>query len=352
MGKCSKDKRDIYYRLAKEQGWRARSAFKLIHIDEQFEILDRSKVKRVVDLCAAPGSWSQVLADRLDPLNNEDVKIVAVDLQQMAPIPGVTCLRGDITELSTAEEIISKFDGKSAELVICDGAPDVTGNHDIDEFVQSQLIVAALNITTHLLSEGGSFIAKVFRQRDIDLLYEQLRIFFDSVICAKPRSSRISSCEAFVVCQGYKPPAGFVPSMENPLLTGKYENLDKILEKDYDNPTNRCIVPFVACGDMNGLDPDRNYPLDVDIDWSKVNPVMLRKTGAASSATGKEYKYEYCAPVQMPTEPPYKEVLDNLRENYGNITLGKMFEGIGESSGKDSSACSSEKNKIPDEKSS
>jgi len=333
MGKCSKDKRDIYYRLAKEQGWRARSAFKLIHIDEEFNIIDKSKISRVVDLCAAPGSWSQVLADKLDPTNpeNPDVKIVAVDLQQMAPIPGVTCLRGDITELSTAEEIISKFDGKSAELVICDGAPDVTGNHDIDEFVQSQLIVAALNITTHLLDKGGSFIAKIFRQRDIDLLYDQLRIFFDSVICAKPRSSRISSCEAFVVCQGYNPPEGFVPSMENPLLTGKYENLDKILndtDGSRNNPTNRCIVPFVACGDMNGLDPDKNYPLNVDIDWSEVNPIMLRKSNGENTekngtTTKSGYTYEYYDPVQKPTEPPYKEVLENLRENDGKITLGK-----------------------------
>ena len=121
----------------------------------------------------------------------------------MAPISGVTCLRGDITSQETANEIISQFDGKKAQLVICDGAPDVTGLHDIDEYVQSQLIVAALNITTHLLEPNGSFIAKIFRQKDVDLLYEQLRLFFDYVTCAKPRSSRISSCEAFVVCQGY-----------------------------------------------------------------------------------------------------------------------------------------------------
>ena len=80
MGKCSKDKRDIYYRLAKEQGWRARSAFKLIHIDEQFQIIDPKKTNRVVDLCAAPGSWSQVLVEKLKPSENSDVKIVSVDL--------------------------------------------------------------------------------------------------------------------------------------------------------------------------------------------------------------------------------------------------------------------------------
>ena len=84
MGKTSKDKRDIYYRLAKEQGWRARSAFKLLQIDERFEIF--KGVDRVVDLCAAPGSWSQVLSKKL--ADNPKGKIVAVDLQPMAPIEG------------------------------------------------------------------------------------------------------------------------------------------------------------------------------------------------------------------------------------------------------------------------
>lgn len=82
MGRTSKDKRDIYYRLAKEEGWRARSAFKLLQLDEEFDVFDG--VKRAVDLCAAPGSWSQVLSKKLDITNTENkAKIVAVDLQAM-----------------------------------------------------------------------------------------------------------------------------------------------------------------------------------------------------------------------------------------------------------------------------
>jgi len=141
MGRQSKDKRDIYYRFAKEQGWRARSAFKLLHIDERFDIFNG--VTRCVDLCAAPGSWSQVLAKRLD----EGSKIVSVDLQPMAPIEGVTCLQGDITSVATAEAIIAQFDGSRADLIVCDGAPDVTGLHDLDEFVQSQGRVGVLGNT-------------------------------------------------------------------------------------------------------------------------------------------------------------------------------------------------------------
>ena len=105
MGKASKDKRDIYYRKAKEEGWRARSAFKLLQIDDSFDIL--KNVKNVVDLCAAPGSWSQVLSRRIylpakeKGLPDEDMpKLIAIDLQPMAPIEGITTIQGDMTSMA------------------------------------------------------------------------------------------------------------------------------------------------------------------------------------------------------------------------------------------------------------
>lgn len=147
MGKVSRDKRDIYYRKAKEQGWRARSAFKLLQIDQKFNLFEG--VTRAVDLCAAPGSWSQVLSRKLylgeeidikekvnifgdvtpdqpkkEYVKNEQVKIVAVDLQPMAPLPGIIQIQGDITKYTTAQEIIKHFEGEKADLVVCDGAPD------------------------------------------------------------------------------------------------------------------------------------------------------------------------------------------------------------------------------------
>jgi tRNA (cytidine32/guanosine34-2'-O)-methyltransferase len=124
MGKSSKDKRDIYYRLAKENGWRARSAYKLLQLDEQFDLFEG--VERAVDLCAAPGSWSQVLSEKLhcETAEGPEVKLVAVDLQTMAPLKGVHQIQGDITKLETAKEIIGYFEGSKADLVVCDGAPD------------------------------------------------------------------------------------------------------------------------------------------------------------------------------------------------------------------------------------
>lgn len=216
MGKSSKDKRDIYYRKAKEEGWRARSAFKLLQIDDSFNIF--KDVKHVVDLCAAPGSWSQVLSRkvylpaRAAGVAEEDLpKIVAIDLQPMAPIEGVVQIQGDITSIAKVQEVLGHFDGKHADLIVSDGAPDVTGLHDMDEFMQAQLILAGLTVATHILAPGGAFVAKIFRGKDIALLYSQLKLFFTEVTCAKPKSSRNSSIEAFVVCQGYRPPEGFEP---------------------------------------------------------------------------------------------------------------------------------------------
>ena len=110
MGRSSKDKRDIYYRLAKEEGWRARSAYKLLQLNDDFDLL--SGVNRVVDLCAAPGSWSQVLSRKLineRPQAEDKVKIVAVDLQSMAPLPGVVQIQGDITKVRALWKLLAHY---------------------------------------------------------------------------------------------------------------------------------------------------------------------------------------------------------------------------------------------------
>lgn len=310
MGKSSRDKRDIYYRLAKEKGWRARSAYKLMQLDDKFGLLkstEENPLERVVDLCAAPGSWSQVLSKRLwevrAPEERERVKIVAVDLQAMAPIPGVIQLQGDITSGKTAKEIIKCLSGEFAQLVVCDGAPDVTGLHDLDEYVQSHLILAALTICARILQRGGTFVAKVFRGRDAGLLGSQLRCLFEGTVSfAKPRSSRNSSLEAFVVCQGYSGPRMRMSSVSPsdsedrekeeeeevveefaPLLLQWYneDNFESL------NPEDQCILPFVACGDLSGYDADLCYTLDAD--------------------------YVSLPPVQAPIDPAYSEVCRKAR---------------------------------------
>lgn len=291
MGKASKDKRDIYYRKAKEEGWRARSAFKLLQIDDAFGIL--SGVQHAVDLCAAPGSWSQVLSRRLylpalQAGREEKVpKIVAVDLQPMAAIEGVTQIQGDITSELTAREVISHFDGEYADIVVSDGAPDVTGLHDMDEFVQAQLILAALTIVTHVLKPGGTFVAKVFRGKDIGLLYSQLKVFFPEVTIAKPKSSRNSSIEAFVVCQHYTKPEGFCPEDLQRLMQGA----SHAYFTSQSEASRRLIVPFIACGDLSGWDADQSYDLPRE-------------------------GYQTLPPVQPPTAPAYKTAIARAKQGH------------------------------------
>ena len=294
MGKTSKDKRDIYYRKAKEVGFRARSAFKLMQIDDDFDLLDPEEagVRRVVDLCAAPGSWSQVLSSKLyasseeadEMLASGHPRVVAVDLQEMAPIPGVACIVGDITAKETAEQIVSHFRGDFADLVVCDGAPDVTGLHDIDEYMQAQLLLAALNITTNVLRPGGNFVAKIFRGRDVSLLFSQLHCFFEEVTVAKPKSSRNSSIESFVVCRRFNCPEGYRITMDSLLLDHKYGTAER---NEMLGPA-ALIVPFVACGDLSGFDPDKSYPLSSE--------------------------YSYTDPVQLPINPNYHSAKQRQKE--------------------------------------
>ncbi|KAH3900707.1 probable tRNA (cytidine(32)/guanosine(34)-2'-O)-methyltransferase [Saccharomycodes ludwigii] len=295
MGKNSKDKRDLYYRKAKEQGYRARSAFKLLQLNEHFHFLNKD-LNRVVDLCAAPGSWSQVLSrklfedcDTVDKCNNNK-KIVAVDLQPMSPIPNVITLQADITHPKTLAKIMSLFGGEKADFVCSDGAPDVTGLHDLDEYVQQQLILAALQLTTCILRKGGTFVAKIFRGRDIDLLYSQLGMLFDKVLCCKPRSSRGTSVESFVVCLNYNPPADWEPKLDlNCSVQDFFQNLhsDAAASKCFTDikPDQRYIADFISCGGLNSFDSDATYD-NIEENSKSLNP------------------------IQMPTNPPYKRALE------------------------------------------
>eukprot|EP00756_Hemistasia_phaeocysticola_P047329 Hpha_TRINITY_DN21374_c0_g1::TRINITY_DN21374_c0_g1_i1::g.192588::m.192588/K14864/FTSJ1, TRM7; tRNA (cytidine32/guanosine34-2'-O)-methyltransferase len=292
MGKLTKDKRDIYYRRAKEEGWRARSAYKLLQVDEQFAVL--SGVTRAVDLCSAPGSWSQVLAQRLEAKPDEAPRIVSVDLQEMAPIQGVKVLQGDITSVDTALAIISGLGGHKADIVVSDGAPDVTGMHDMDECLQAQLVLAGVRIANCVLRDGGSFVAKIFRGRNICLLYSQLQCFFEQVTAVKPKSSRNQSAEAFVVCQGHRLPADYdayaVLRDPSSIPRGPSEDEEAYAEA-------RCIVPFTTAGDLSAYDSETSHAVEsgslppvappIDAPYQDPETVDARRAATAASATAR-----------------------------------------------------------------
>jgi len=206
---------DPYSKKAKELGYRARSTFKLLEVNEHWDIF--KGVNRAVDLCASPGSWSQCLSrnlvnkDEKSESKRSAFQIVAVDLQPIAPIDGVHIIQGDITSKATAEKIVACFEGDLADLVVCDGAPEVSGLHEIDEYVQSQLLQAALNITAHILKPDGTFVAKFFMGDFYAVLHSQFRQHFKSVICTKPQSSRATSAESFIVCHRFVAPTTLPP---------------------------------------------------------------------------------------------------------------------------------------------
>ena len=212
----SYSKRDIFYRKAKEEGFRARSVYKLKEIHYNYNILSSASSK-FVDLCAAPGSWTQML--RILTKSNKNAKIVSVDIQDIVPIEGVTIIKGDITRQDTIEKILSNFNDEKIDVVIFDGAPDVTGLIDVDMYMQVELIIFALVIVMKLLKKGGTFVAKMFKVgaaddvkeiiRDnlyavkSDFYYEKVKILFDNVFYFKPSSSRASSHETYLICENF-----------------------------------------------------------------------------------------------------------------------------------------------------
>ena len=194
------EKRDVYHRLAKKHGYRARSVYKLMHVDEVYDIF--RGVNSVVDLCAAPGSWSQYAAEKL--MQTGRPKIVSVDVQDIAPIEGVLCVKDDITSGSCVERIRSELGKEGADLVMCDGAPDITGIHEIDEYLQTELLKAALTTSLQIGREGSSFVGKCLRGEYTPYIASHFEKFYSKVVLLKPKASRPASMECFLYCIGMK----------------------------------------------------------------------------------------------------------------------------------------------------
>lgn len=305
MGLTSKDKRDIYYRKAKEMGYRSRSAFKLEQIDLKCNIF--SDANNIVDLCAAPGGWSQYIAKRMTDLNRaQQARIIAIDLQRMAPIEGVHTLKADITEQETLDYIREYFDGQQADVVVSDGAPDVTGMHDLDEYIQAQLVLYALNVARSVLRPKGTFVAKVFRQKDTNKLYAKLQVYFPEVFVVKPRCSRNNSVEAFVVCRGFVQEKNSVPyqRISEELMNGEDEALME---------TKGIDVPFIEAGDVSGLDSTMSYDLDFNFQDLSLSSDESRRP------QGQQDKYESLRPLVSPIEPPYAEAIRRQKRLNGQI---------------------------------
>ncbi len=187
-------RKDAYYRKAKQSGYRSRAAYKLEDLLRKLPALGRGS--SAVDLGCWPGAWLQVLAERVGPGG----RVVGVDLQATEPLPDpVRILQFDFTESGAAERIAEALDGRRAELLLCDAAPKLTGVRDVDRAVLEELWEAALHIAEECLDAAGGLVIKGFPGAPADAFRKRLRARFGRVSEVRPEAKRATSKEFYWV---------------------------------------------------------------------------------------------------------------------------------------------------------
>jgi len=182
---------DPYVRKAREQGYRSRAAYKLLELDQKEKLFRPGAV--VVDLGAAPGSWSQVAAEKTKPGG----KVIAVDLLEIAPISGVTVLKGDFRD----QQIVEALAGGKADVILSDVLPNLSGIRNVDQARAAELTLAALELCASALKNDGVFIVKAFHGGAFDEVLERMKRQFAKVAVVKPAASRGESRETYVVAR-------------------------------------------------------------------------------------------------------------------------------------------------------
>jgi 23S rRNA (uridine2552-2'-O)-methyltransferase len=191
---------DPYVAEARRRGYRSRAAFKLLQLDEKFRLLGPGK--RVVDLGAAPGGWTQVAVERIQPETTAG-HIVAMDILEMDPIPGAIVLLGDFLAEDAPDRLLEALDGP-ADVVLSDMAAPTTGHPRTDHLRIMALAETAYDFAARVLSPGGAFVAKVFQGGAERELLDRLKRDFAQVRHAKPPASRADSSETYVVATGFR----------------------------------------------------------------------------------------------------------------------------------------------------
>ncbi|MGH6864934.1 MAG: RlmE family RNA methyltransferase [Methyloceanibacter sp.] len=192
---------DPYVEEAKRQGYRSRAACKLAEIDDKHRLLKPGIV--VIDLGAAPGGWSQIAAARIGAVEGKG-KIIAADLSEIEPVPGVGFMVLDVTDAGAGEKVRAALDGAKADLVLSDMAAHATGHKQTDHLRVVALAEAALDIAEDVLNPGGAFLAKVLQGGAGQELVARLKKGFAKVSHIKPKASRADSSEVYVLATGFR----------------------------------------------------------------------------------------------------------------------------------------------------
>ena len=189
----NKQRRDVYVRKSKLEGYRSRAIYKLKEIDDKFKII-RNGIK-VVDLGSAPGSWSQYLSEK-----SKNSKILSIDLKDIEKIHNVTHLIGDFLDKKN-QTIISNFFEDKLDLVLSDMAVNTTGNKNLDAISTGELSINAMEFSVRNLKKDGSFVSKIFMGSTFNEIVENCKKNFKEVKVYKPPSSRKDSKESFIICK-------------------------------------------------------------------------------------------------------------------------------------------------------
>ena len=189
----NKQRRDIYVRKSQVDGYRARSAYKLIEIDQKFKILKNGI--SVIDLGAAPGSWSQYITKIV-----RSGRLVSIDLKEMEEINNTSQIKGDFTEKEQQNKIIKLFRSK-VDVVLSDMAVNTTGIKDIDAIYTGELCKEAMLFAKEFLAKEGKFVSKIFLGTSFNEIVTEAKIIFKEVKIFKPKSSRKESKESFIICK-------------------------------------------------------------------------------------------------------------------------------------------------------
>ena len=192
----NKQKRDIYVRQSKLEGYRSRAVYKLQEIQTKFKLINNGM--SIVDLGAAPGSWSEFISRKF-----KNIKLVAIDLKELDKIENVTHIKGDFTDEIIQKKIEKNFDEK-IDLVVSDMAVNTTGNKNVDSLVTGELSIEAMNFSLKILKKNGIFVSKIFMGSSFNEIVDSAKKNFKEFHVYKPPSSRKESKENFIICKNLR----------------------------------------------------------------------------------------------------------------------------------------------------
>ena len=186
-----KQKRDVYVRRSKIEGFRSRAVYKLMEIDEKFKVLKNGQY--ILDLGGAPGSWSQYLSKRL-----KNIKLLSIDLQEIEKIKNVNIIKGDFTSHEYKKKIKNFFNSK-IDIIISDMAVNTSGNKNLDAIVTGELVLEAMEFSRDILKVNGQFVSKIFMGSSLNEILSISKKYFKETHIYKPPSSRKDSKETFLI---------------------------------------------------------------------------------------------------------------------------------------------------------